>query len=181
MSCKLCMIRKLKQSNCSSFQLENLGILTAHEKTKQMTLKGGKVIKIADSTLSFSFFFSMQCKMMEREICKCKIHVTFGDSFPPSWLTDRVEGNTHSVGRMLERPDTAFEVVPWWPDDLFVGVPDTLRCLEYVEWELRGSAASYHRCCQLWCWGRVSPRRGHDNLELKMSVGQQRVEVLRSN
>ena len=56
-----------------------------------------------------------------------------GTPSPPSWLTDRVEGNTHSVGRMLERPDTAFEVVPWWPDDLFVGVPDTLRCLEYVE------------------------------------------------
>ena len=32
--------RKLKQINYSSFQLENLGIITAHEKTKQMTLKG---------------------------------------------------------------------------------------------------------------------------------------------
>ena len=31
-------------------------------------------------------FFSMQCKMMKREICKCKIHVTFGDSFPQAGL-----------------------------------------------------------------------------------------------
>ena len=53
------MKRKLKQSNCSSFQLENLAILTAHEKTKQM---------------------------MEREIFECKIHVTFEDSFPQTSL-----------------------------------------------------------------------------------------------
>jgi len=32
--------KEIKQSNCSSFQLEDLGILTAHEKIKQMTLKG---------------------------------------------------------------------------------------------------------------------------------------------
>jgi len=43
-----------------------------------------------------------------------------------------VEGNTHSAGRMLERPDTAFEAVPWWLHDLFVVVRDILRCLEYV-------------------------------------------------
>ena len=71
--------------------------------------------------------------MMKREICKCKIHVTFGDSFPPSWLTDRVEGNTHSAGRMLERPDTAFEAIPWWLQDLLVVVRDIIRCLGYVE------------------------------------------------
>lgn len=55
MSCKLCMTRKLKQNNCSSFQLENLGILTAHEKTKQLTLKGKKDKRLDP-------FFSMQCK-----------------------------------------------------------------------------------------------------------------------
>jgi len=71
--------------------------------------------------------------MMKREICKCRIHVTFGDSFPPSWLTDRVEGNTHSAGRTLERPDTAFEVVPWWLHDLLVVVRDIFQCLGYVE------------------------------------------------
>ena len=71
--------------------------------------------------------------MMKREIRKCKIYVTFGDSFPPSWLTDRVEGNTYSADRMLERPDTAFEAVPWWLHDLLVVLRDILRCLEYVE------------------------------------------------
>ena len=28
----------------------------------------------------------MQCNMMKREICKCKIHVTFEDSFPQASL-----------------------------------------------------------------------------------------------
>ena len=52
---------------------------------------------------------------------------------PPSWLTDRVEGNTHSAGRMLERPDTAFEAVPWWLHDLLVVVRDIFWCFGYVE------------------------------------------------
>ena len=54
-------------------------------------------------------------------------------AFPLSWLTDRVEGNTHSASRMLERPDTAFEAVPWRLHDLLVVVRDIFRCLEYVE------------------------------------------------
>ena len=28
----------------------------------------------------------MQCKMMKRDICRCKIHVTFGDSSPQAGL-----------------------------------------------------------------------------------------------
>ena len=52
---------------------------------------------------------------------------------PSSWLTDRVEGNTRNAGRMLERPDTTFEAVPWWLHDLLVVVRDIFQCLEYVE------------------------------------------------
>ena len=52
---------------------------------------------------------------------------------PPRWLTNRVEGITHSAGRMLEHPDTAFEAVPWWLHDSLVVVCDIFRCLEYVE------------------------------------------------
>ena len=68
-----------------------------------------------------------------KETCKCTIHVTFGDSSPPSWITGRVEGNTRSAGRMLEHPDTNSEAVPWWLHDLLVVVRDIFRCLEYVE------------------------------------------------
>ena len=56
-----------------------------------------------------------------------------GTPSPSSWLTDRVEGNTHSASRMLEHPDTAFEAVPWWLHDSLVVVCDIFRCLEYVE------------------------------------------------
>ena len=52
-----------------------------------------------------------------------------GTPSPPSWLTDRVEGNTHSADRMLECPDTAFEAVPWWLHDLLVVVRDIFWCL----------------------------------------------------
>ena len=55
-SYKLYMKRKLKQSNCSSSQLENLGILTTHEKTKQMTLNENKDIQL-NSFFLFSLFF----------------------------------------------------------------------------------------------------------------------------
>ena len=56
-----------------------------------------------------------------------------GTPSPSSWLTDRVEGNTYSADRMLERPDTASAAVPWWLHDLLVVVRDIFRCLEYVE------------------------------------------------
>ena len=52
---------------------------------------------------------------------------------PPSQLTNRVEGNTSSAGRMLESHDTASAAVPWWLHDLLVVVRDIFRCLEYVE------------------------------------------------
>ena len=69
-----------------------------------------------------------------------------GTPSPPSWLTDRVQGNTHSTGRKLELLHTDFEAVPWWLHDLFVVVCGVMQCLRYVGREFLGSAASFHRC-----------------------------------
>ena len=77
------MKRKLKQSNCSSFQLEELGILTAHEKAKQMKLWEIKAYNFSLS-LSLSLSVAMQCKMMEGKYANVWIHVTF--ELPPPKL-----------------------------------------------------------------------------------------------
>ena len=50
----------------------------------------------------------------------------------PNWLTDRVQGNTHSIGIKHELLHTAFVAVPWWLRGLFVAAHDILRCLEHV-------------------------------------------------
>ena len=47
----------------------------------------------------------MQCnanEMMKGKYADAWIHVTFRASFPPSWLTDRAQGDTHRTGR---KPD----------------------------------------------------------------------------
>jgi len=138
------MKRKLKQSNCSSFQLEELGILTAHEKAKQM-----KLWEIKAYNFSLSLSISLCSNAMQddgREICKCMDTCYLRAPPPPSWLIDRVQGDPNSPNRKPDFPNTAFEAVPLYFHGWFVAACSDVRYPQHVGWEFLRFAASFHEC-----------------------------------
>ena len=70
--------------------------------------------------------------MMKKENMQMQDTCYLRGLLPPSWLTNRMSGNTHGTGRKLEPLHASSAASPWWLRNSFVAVRGVVRCLEYV-------------------------------------------------